>query len=141
MVDAPLYRTEADIEEVVRRFEECSYAPEEFVHARHLTVAASYFARCEPETARDRMRSGLLKFIKHHGKNGYHVTITEFWLRLVENLVTESKSRDEELVALVNKVTAHCRDKNLIYEHYSRERLASPEAKSSRLEPDLRQLP
>src|ERR1700758_3208143 len=39
------------IEDVVRRFETCSYTPEEFVHARHLTVAAWCFATMESDGA------------------------------------------------------------------------------------------
>jgi len=87
MRDAPHYRTKEEIEDVVRRFETCSYTPEEFVHARHLTVAAWCFATMESEAAREKMRAGLRHFIAHHGKNGYHVTITEFWLERVGKLV------------------------------------------------------
>ncbi|MGA8142682.1 MAG: hypothetical protein WB987_02205 [Candidatus Acidiferrales bacterium] len=140
MTNAYFYRTAAEIEEVVRRFEECSYTPEEFVHARHLTVAAWYFAMFDAKAARERMRSGLRKFIAYHGKSGYHETITEFWLRLVENTVRESKSGELGLVARVNDVIARGRDKDLIYEHYRRESLATPKAKVTCLEPDLRPL-
>jgi hypothetical protein len=127
MPDAPHYRTEEEIEDVVRRFETCSYTPEEFVHARHLTVAAWCFATLESDAAREKMRTGLRRFIAHHGKNGYHVTITEFW-----------REREEGLVPLVNSVVERFRDKNLIYEFYSRERIASTEAKAARIEPDIK---
>lgn len=141
MADAPCYRTVTEIEDVVRRFEECSYTPEEFVHEKHLTVAAVYFVRFDGEVARERMRTGLRKFIAHHGKNGYHETITEFWLRLVEHAIREGKPAEGEVVALVSQVVRRFRDKNLIYAHYSRERLATPDAKASRLEPDLAAIP
>lgn len=140
MADNPCYRTVAEIEEVVRRFEGCSYTPEEFVHARHLTVAAWYFARLDVEAARDRMRFGLRKFIAHHGKTGYHETITEFWLRLVEHATRAAGGTEADLVSAVNKVVARCNDKNLIYAHYSRERLATSDAKVGWIEPDLRTL-
>jgi hypothetical protein len=138
MPDAPHYRTEEEIEDVVRLFETCSYTPEEFVHARHLTVAAWCFATMESEAAREKMRAGLRRFIVHHGKNGYHVTITEFWLERVGNLVTGLREMEEGLVPLVNSVVERCRDKNLIYEFYTRERVASAEAKTARIEPDLK---
>src|SRR5271168_3540038 len=97
------YRSEAEIEEVVERFETCTYTPEEFFHARHLTVAAWYFLKLDTKTAEERMRAGLLKFIRHHGKNAYHETITEFWLRLVNHRVCQAEtSRDS--VALVNEI-------------------------------------
>jgi hypothetical protein len=138
MPEALHYRTEEEIVDVIHRFETCSYTPEEFVHARHLTVAAWYFATMDSETAREKMRAGLRQFIAHHGKNGYHVTITEFWLNTVRNLVAGLRDGQETLVPLVNSVIASCSDKNLIYEFYSRERIASPAAKAARIEPDIK---
>jgi hypothetical protein len=140
MPDAPPYRTKEEIEDVVRRFETCSYTPAEFVHARHLTVAAWCFATMEPEAAREKMRAGLRRFIAHHGKNGYHVTITEFWLDRVGKLVAELREGRDSLVPLVNSVVERCSDKNLIYESYSRERIASAEAKAKAkwIEPDIK---
>jgi hypothetical protein len=138
MPDAPHYRTEEEIEDVVSRFEDCSYTPEEFVHARHLTVAAWCFATMQSEAAREKMRAGLRRFIAHHGKNGYHVTITEFWLEKVGQLVAELREGKEGLVPLVNSVVERCSDKNLIYEFYSRERIASPEAKLAWIAPDTK---
>ncbi len=45
--------------------------------------------------------------------------------------------RRQGLVPLVNSVVERCSDKNLIYEFYSRERIASPEAKSAWIAPDI----
>jgi hypothetical protein len=134
------YRTEAEIEEVVQRFEACTYAPEEFFHARHLTAAAWYFLKLDTRTAEERMREGLLKFIRHHGKNAHHETITEFWLRLVNHRVRQVEtSRDS--IALVNEIVASLSDKNLIYQHYSRKLLESPDAKARWVAPDLAPMP
>jgi hypothetical protein len=140
MNDARFYRMNAEIEEVVRRFEECSYSPEEFVHMKHLTVAAWYFARMEPEAAREKMQAGLRRFIAHHGKNGYHVTITEFWLQLVDRAVCQRKNHDSEIVSIVNEVVESFRDKDLIYEYFSRDRLNSAEAKSTWIQSDLKSI-
>lgn len=138
MPESPHYRKAEEIEDVVRRFEGCLYTPEEFVHSRHLTVAAWCFATMESEAAREKMRAGLRRFIAHHGKNGYHVTITEFWLDRVEKLVAELLSAEEGLVSLVNSVVEHYSDKNLIYEFYTRERIASAEARAAWIEPDIK---
>lgn len=134
------YRTEAEIEDVVRRFEDCEYKPEEFFHARHLTVAAWYFSHFDTDAAEERMRAGLRKFIRHHGKNGYHVTITEFWLQLVKHTLHQTAS-GEECVGRVNEVVEHLNDKNLIYGFYSRERLDTPDARGAWLDPDLQHIP
>jgi hypothetical protein len=140
MTQTPAYRTESEIEEVVRRFEDCSYTPEEFVHARHLTVATVYFVRFERDESKERMRAGLRKFIAHHGKNGYHATITEFWLRRVERAVHTPTENRAGLLALVNQVVGNYRDKNAIYEYYSRELLGTPEAKAAWVEPDIQSI-
>jgi hypothetical protein len=140
MTQTPVYRMEEEIEEVMRRFEDCSYTPEEFVHARHLTVAAVYFVRFRAETATDRMQAGLRKFIAHHGKNGYHETMTEFWMERVERAVHTRSEKGAGLLALVNDVVGSCRDKNAIYEYFSRELLGTPEAKTSWVEPDIQSI-
>jgi hypothetical protein len=139
MPDFEPYRTVAEIEEVVRRFESCEYKPEDFFHARHLTVAAWYFLHFDRNTAEERMRAGLRKFIRHHGKNGYHVTITEFWLRLVEQTLRASETSDET-TSRVNRTVERLSDKSLIYEYFSRERVESRVAKTRRIDPDLRLL-
>jgi len=140
MPDFPPYHNEAEIEEVVRRFESCDYTPDEFFHARHLTVAAWYFSHLDTEAAQERMRGGLQKFIGHHGKNGYHVTITEFWLRLVKHTLQEV-GQGEALMSRVNQVTERLNNKSLIYEYYSREQLDTPEAKAAWIGPDLKRIP
>jgi len=84
------------------------------------------------------MRADLRRFIAHHGKNGYHVTITEFWLERVGKLVAELREGQGGLVPLVNSVVERCSDKNLIYESYSRELIASAEAKAKWIEPDIK---
>jgi hypothetical protein len=134
------YHTKAEIEEVVQRFETCAYTPEEFFHARHLTVAAWYFLKLDTRTAEERMREGLLKFIRYHGKNAYHETITEFWLRLVNHRVRQAETGRDSL-ALVNEIVASLSDKNLIHKYYSRKLLESPDAKAGWVAPDLAPMP
>jgi hypothetical protein len=140
MLEFERYRSEAEIEQVVRQFESCDYRPEEFFHARHLTVAAWYFLHFGTRAAEERMRAGLLKFIRNHGKNGYHVTITEFWLRSVKHALQET-GPGEEFVSRVNQVLDKLNDKNLIYQYYSRNRLQTAEAKAAWTEPDIHSCP
>jgi hypothetical protein len=135
------YRTEAEIEEVLQRFETCTYTPEEFFHARHLTVAAWYFLKLDTKTADERMRAGLLKFIRRHGKNGYHETITEFWLRLVAYHIRRharlGRHSAVPVYETINAIVERLNDKGLIQAYYSRELLASPDAKARWVAPDL----
>src|ERR1700747_420310 len=83
LMEAVTYCNEDAIREVVEKFETCIYAPEEFIHARHLTVAAWYLCRLPEDVALHRMRQSLLRFTAHHGKQGYHETITRFWMLLI----------------------------------------------------------
>jgi hypothetical protein len=140
MPEIPLYQSEAEIEEVVRRFESCEYKPEEFVHSRHLTVAAWYLLESGQSAATQRMRDGLLRFTAYHGKSGYHETITGFWLRAVACHVRELLPTRQP-VEIVNEIVAVLSDKNLVFRHYSRDAIASAEAKSNRTEPDLLSFP
>jgi hypothetical protein len=140
MTEFKLYGTAAEIEEVVRRFEDCDYQPEEFVHMRHLTVAAWYFLHFDADAAEERMRAGLQKFIRHHRKSGYHVTITEFWLQLVRNRLREA-GENEGYVAAVNQAVEPLNNKALLYEYFSHGRIDSAEAKAGWVEPDLKTMP
>ncbi|HUJ31281.1 MAG TPA: hypothetical protein VLY23_08380 [Candidatus Acidoferrum sp.] len=140
MPESPHYRSAAEIEDVVRRFESCEYRCEEFVHARHVAVAAWYCLQFGGEQAGERMRAGLHRFVAYHGKSGYHETITDFWLRAIAAHVRELCATREP-VYVVNEVVEALGDKNLVFRHYSREKIASPEAKASRTEPDLVPLP
>ena len=134
------YRHDSEIEEVVRKFEACEYALTEFPHVRHLTVAAWYFANLEPDDALARMRSGLLKFIGHHQKQGYHETITRFWMELVGNFLKNTSHRDS-LVDSVNALIERYSSKEILFAYYSRERVMSEAAKKNWMEPDLQALP
>jgi hypothetical protein len=140
MADAPVYRTDAEIEDVVKRFEDCTYSPQEFVHTKHLTVAAWYFWRLESQAAREKMRAGLRRFITHHGKDGFHVTITEFWLQLVEHSVRRRMGHHREAVSIVNEIVERFCEKNLIYEYFSRHRINSAAAKAEWVEPDIKSI-
>lgn len=139
MVEIPVYRSEAEIEEVVRRFEACEYGPEEFIHTRHLTVAAWYVLKFGP-AAMERMRDALLRFTAFHGKSGYHETITAFWIRAVNLHVRELK-RARDSVGVVNALVAALADKNLISRHYSPAKIASQEARAAWTEPDVAPIP
>jgi hypothetical protein len=131
------YCTVAEIEEVVRRFEICEYKPVEFTHAKHVTVAAWYLSHGEKEAAKERMRLGLLRFIRHHGKNAFHETITQFWIEMIDHRLRRADSRGD-LISTINEIASRLVDKNLIYEYYSRALLDSPEAKASWVEPNLK---
>ena len=137
-MDTPaLYLSSTEIEEVVRKFEACEYENHEFCHSRHLAVAAWYLTCFSPELALEKMRSALLRFTQHHGRKGYHETITRFWLFIVREFL-ETAPDQNSLAEKVNKLISRYNDKNLLFEFYDRERVMSDEARQTWIEPDLK---
>lgn len=143
MTEKPLvpaaFQTVAEIEMVVRAFEACTVAPEAFSHRAHLTVALWYLAHASASEATERMRRGLQRFITHHGKQGYHETITLFWLKLVRHFLDQAAA-NRPLPELANELLARFGDSQFLFAHYSRELVHTATAKTTWVEPDLRPL-
>src|SRR5262249_36622405 len=73
----------------LRQFEDCSWPLEEFHHREHIKVAYLYLLQSPFDAALEQVRNG----IKHYNAakqvpeaidRGYHETITQAWLRLVD---------------------------------------------------------
>jgi hypothetical protein len=120
---------------VVEKFERCEFALAEFTHARHLTVACWYLCTLPRREALDRMRTGLRRFIAHHGRQGYHETITRFWMELLGNYLCQRPK--DQLVGRVNGALECFASKDVLFGYYSRELLRSEVAKAAWIEPDL----
>jgi hypothetical protein len=130
------YRNEKEIRDVVEKFERCEFALAEFTHARHLTVACWCLCTLSREEALDRMRRGLQNFISHHGRQGYHETITRFWMELLRDHLSQCPK--EPLVSKVNSALQRFASKDVLYDYYSRDLVTSDLAKDGWVEPDLR---
>lgn len=137
-MNAP-YRTQSEIEAVVKGFESCTTGKDEFPHRSHLTVAVYYLHISTKEDATDRMRSGLVRFLDHHavGRAKYHETLTAFWIMQVRAFVAQLDPK-LSLLEQTNAVIESLGDSRLVYDYYSKELLASEEARKSWIEPDLR---
>lgn len=141
------YKDEAGIREVVRKFEGCEYALADFTHVRHVTVACWYLCTSgtgsmaeavgRSDQALERMRSGLQRFLAHHGKQGYHETITRFWIELLGSFL--GKFGDGTATTLkVNRALECYGSKDILFSYYTRERVMSDTARREWVEPDLR---
>lgn len=139
--EATRYRADAEVEELVRRFESGELSPAEFKHPAHLTVALLYSLRLPEAEAQARMRSGILKFLERQGLDArvYHETITVFWMRRVHVFIAGAAHLGT-LTTLANELLRTCADSRLIYAYYSRELLDSADARLRWTEPDLRPL-
>lgn len=99
------YQTEQEIEAVVAGFEQCTTGKDEFTHLSHLTVAVYYLHHATPEEAFQKMRSGLLQFLEHHGvgRTKYKEQLTRSWITLIQSVI-EQMDRDLSLLAVTNSV-------------------------------------
>jgi len=134
------YGSDEDVLEVVRKFESCEYAPDDFGHGLHLTVALVYLLDSSYAEALERMRQGLRRFVSHHKLSGvYHETLTVFWMRRVLAFVEQSGG-ERGLTRLANGLGDACSNSRLVYDYYTKERINSDKARAYWLDSDLKPL-
>lgn len=113
-------------------------------HREHVRLAYLYLQRMPFEQAEARVRAGLKAYIAAHNvpdhqTSGFHATLTVAWLRLVAVVLaeygpaTDSEAFCEEHPELLEKKALRL--------FYSRDRISSPQAKATFVEPDLAPLP
>jgi hypothetical protein len=135
------FRTDAEVRELVEQFEQCRWPYERWTHRAHVAVAVSYLRALPLEEAIERMRRNIQRYNAFSGgdPNGYHETITIFFLRLIAGYL--STHADGGTVAeIVNALCAGRASKDSPLAYYSAERLSSAEARAGWVEPDLRPL-
>jgi hypothetical protein len=133
------YKSAEEIEILVRKFESCELPLAEFKHRAHLIVALRYQSSLTEREATERMREGLLRFISHHGETGYHETMTLFWLKIVRRFLEEAGAGCS-LHILANQLIEARGNSRLIFDYYSKDLIASEEARRTWVEPDLKPL-
>lgn len=136
-----LYVSDAEVEEIVRRFESCEFPPDEFNHRPHLTVALCYLLRASDSEALRRLRLRLARYIKAHGITPtlYHETLTVFWLKRVRAFIERAEA-GRTLAELANELLEECKDSRLVFDYFSKELIDSERARRGWVEPDLRPL-
>jgi hypothetical protein len=138
---AGFYKDVREIEAVVKGFESCTTAKDDFTHRSHLTVAAYYLYCLNEPDARQRMRAGLLRFLDHHGvgRAKFHETLTIFWIRTVGAFL-ERLDKKLPLLEVINAVIESLGDSRLVLEYYSEELLQTDETRNGWVPPDLKDL-
>ena len=99
------FQSQDEIENVVRGFETCQTDADDFRHPQHLAVAVWYVHTMDRDSALDRMRSGLVRFLEHHGvdKGKYSESVTVFWIDKISEKLNEL-GPDVSLVEKCNTV-------------------------------------
>ena len=133
------YSSENDIARVVLGFESCTTGKDDFSHRDHLAMAVWYL-RSDQDTAVERMRASLHRFLdKHDCRENYHETLTIFWIQLVRREL-ESLALESSLLEATNAVVKRLGNSRVAFDYYSKELVASEAAKRGWVEPDLRSL-
>jgi hypothetical protein len=128
----------------VRAFEDTTLPRVEWTHRAHLTVALWYLTHYSGREATARIRTGIKRYNASKGilttpTGGYHETLTMFWICMISHFLLFADAGGS-LVELTNAMLAECAVKDLPLRYYSRERLMSPHARASWVEPDLQPL-
>ncbi len=136
------YKSEAEIDEVVRTFEDGTISRDSWKHAEHLTVALHYLSVYDFDAATEKMRSGIFNLLRAFEVDltkemPYHETMTAFWMRTVAEF-NASKS-GLSLLERANEVV-ELYDKEYPLRFYSRELLFSDKARSCFVEADIKPL-
>jgi hypothetical protein len=108
------YQTEQEIDAVVAGFEQCTTGKDEFTHLSHLTVAVYYLRHSTPDQAFQKMRSGLFRFLDHHGvgRKKYNEQLTFSWMTLIRSVI-QQMDQDLSLVAVTNEVLERLGDSRI----------------------------
>ena len=138
------YKSEDEVINLVRSFEEATIPHDDWRHAEHLVVALYYLTLHDLDTAYGKMRDGILNLLENGFKVDlrkempYHETITLFWMGVVADY--NASKNGASLLEKANEV-AYKWDKDYPLKFYSRERLFSDEARAGFVPADLDSTP
>jgi hypothetical protein len=133
------YRSESEVLDLVRAFEDATVSRDDWKHAEHLVVALYYLTRHDLDVAYAKMKDGILNLLVKGfdvdltKEMPYHETITLFWMEHVNeyNLLMNGVSLLDKANEIVNLW-----DKDYPLKFYSRELLFSDEARLRFVPPD-----
>lgn len=133
--------TDAELEDLVRRFNERLLPKPEWTHAAHLAVGLWHVCRYGRDDALPRLRAGITRLNESHGTvnsatGGYHETVTRAYVYLLDAFAARNPDNTvaERVTALLNDPLA---DKKALLRFYSGARLESVQARLGWAEPDL----
>lgn len=135
-----VYKSEEEIINIVRAFENGTIAREDWRHKDHLTVAFYYAFHHDYETALNKMRDGIFNLLNAFAVDlskemPYHETLTVFWMRTIFDL---KKSKTDCSFAETCNELIEKFDKDYPLRFYSREILFSEEARKKFIDGDVK---
>ena len=137
--------TDAELEDLVKRFAERSLPKREWTHTAHLAIGMWHASRYDRDEALARLRLGISRLNESHGTansatGGYHETVTRAYVHLLSAFAVRHGDQTvaERVTALLADPLA---DKQALLHFYSRMRLDSVEARLGWAEPDVAPFP
>ena len=136
----------ADAEKLVKGFTECTLSKADWTHEAHLITGLYLLAR-HGDKALDEMRTRLLRYNESVGginddQNGYHETMTVFWLWALKEMFADDNGRvywnQDALDDLLFDETLA--DRNIWAEFYTKDLMMSEAARRGFVEPDLKEM-
>lgn len=121
-------------------FDACTIAPSEFNHQAHVRLAYIYLTEGDANSAVQKMRDALLKFLEHNNvpRSKFHETLTRAWVLAVQHFMNRSTSTSAADFIAKNPELL---DSKIMLTHYSASVLFSADARASFVEPDLDPIP
>lgn len=132
-IDEP-FLADSQIDKLVEQFESCELPYERWTHRAHLAVGAWYVRRWGHDEALTRMRRHIQLYNQSRGDpDGYHETLTRLFLQQIETVLASSPA-DSPLHPIVSQLADTC-TMEWVYQYYSREQLATREARRGWISP------
>lgn len=137
--------SELKIEQLVRSFENHTLPGSHWTHEAHLSVAFWYLYHYDFYSALCKIRSGIITYniasgVQNTLKRGYHETMTQFWLKVINEFLKGKKDQLGFAAAFQAFLNSGFADKSLPFEYYSKEKIMSIAARATWLEPDKQPL-
>lgn len=137
-----MYNSDSEIKDLIAGFENCTLPRSEWTHSAHLSIAVWYLSYYQEPEAITNICEGIKKYnsaigILNTSNSGYHETITQFWIRIVQRYLLVTKVIS--ILHSTNEIISQC-DKDLPLQYYSRDLLMSFAARIRWIEPDLKPL-
>ncbi|MEC8831664.1 MAG: hypothetical protein VX772_04845, partial [Bacteroidota bacterium] len=123
--------------EFIHAFESGEYPPKKIDHKAHIKLAWIYLDLYDEETAISKTCKAIQNFDQlYGGGTKYHTTLTVAAVKVIHHFRQKSSATTFE--GFVNEfpklVTSF---KELLYQHYGKDTITNPRAKTTYLEPDL----
>lgn len=129
--------TDAELDDLVQRFQTCTLLKHEWTHAAHMAVGTWHVAHFGTDETLTRLRSAIQLLNVSLGgvnddANGYHETITRAYVTLIAG-----QAADGSAAAVRRVLGGPLAAKDVLLRFYSKDRLMSVAARRGWVEPDL----